>query len=309
MGSFRGPRIKSGQNNFLNMQLDQWGNPRPDEMAPLTEVSSMAIVKATMLIQLASATSTPASPTHRIGGWSESWYFLGSAADARDTMINAGGLCQRRAAMLPTGGIILGQRFQLVDPPGPSVTLARAFPASSGRTSDIPQMALYINCPGVGAGNIKRALHRGVPDVMVTEGEYDPSPTYAAAVLAYISALGLWRFRALDLTEPLIEVVSVTAGGLFTTLTDHGFLTADRVTLKGVISDATLTAIGGRYKVLSVPTPTTFTVQGWPAVGATGGGVRKVVVIYPLVDAANTSPVRATTRKVGRPFDQYRGRR
>jgi len=64
----------------------------------------------------------------------------------------------------------------------------------------------------------------------------------------------------------------------------------------------------GSYK-LSSASGNTAQLVGWSFAASAGGKARKSVVIYPLIDGLNTVATRIVTRKVGRPFDQYRGRR
>jgi len=269
----------------------------------------MPTTKATMLFQLSTNASNPTSPKRRVGGWSESWYYDGDIT-ATLAFLNGGtGLCAKRAALLPIGSSIVGQRLQPVVPLGPSVTRAKPFPAASGLATDIPQMALYVNCPNVAGTNIKRALLRGIPDSQVDEGEFSPNAAYTTKLNSFIDELQFWRFKHLDLAQELLTVVTVSAGGLFTTVEDHPYIPGDIVTLKNVLRVTNDKAVTGKFRVIDTPTLKTFTVMQWSAGAAYQGQVRRVANAYSLVNSAAAEPVRIVTRKVGRPFDQYVGRR
>ena len=75
--------------------------------------------KITFLFQLATNVSTPSAVARRIGGWSESWYSADATISAAITRVNAtigdwgDNIIGSRAALLPTGASIVGQRFQI----------------------------------------------------------------------------------------------------------------------------------------------------------------------------------------------------
>src|SRR5262249_23725523 len=67
---------------------------------------------------------------------------------------------------------------------------------------------------------------------------------------------------------------------------------------------------GGRFHVSAVSGNTiSIDAPSWTFGSTTGGTVRVDAVVYPNVDSANTAAGRIVTRRVGRPFFGYRGRR
>jgi hypothetical protein len=270
----------------------------------------MSVYKCTMLIQLATNVSQPTNPDRRIGGWSESWYSIGSLSLAQSNLNGPGGLCQTRAAMLPIGATIVGQRLQLVDPKpvGPTITTAKNFPGSSGLKADTPQQALLMNCPGSGVSNVKHAVLRGIPDPVIIEGEYSPTVAYFTAVVNFMKSLSQFSFRGRDLTLPSLDIISITALGLIQFAAAVPFNPLDRIRIKLVTPAVGQNRVGGVFVASGIPTATTVQLLAWPFGAGTGGFARKDATVYPIVDLPGTEVERVIVRKVGRPFTQYRGR-
>ncbi len=273
--------------------------------------------KFTMLFQLATNISDPTATARRLGGWSESWYFEGPSAQslyaaAFGTALGGGatqlGLCGVRSLLLPFGGAIVGQRIQQLEPLGPSQSLSANFPGSAA-AADVPQMALLCTIPGLTVSNTRRAILRGMPDIRVVEGEYSPSQAYAAFLAAFFEQLGNWRFRGLDLSQPSIPIINISAAGVVQLGgLSAGFAVNDKVKILRAV-DGVNEPVGGIFMVGAIPSATQITLIAWTAGACTGGSCRKHAVIYPLVDSANCKVGRIITRRVGRPFTQYRGRR
>jgi len=283
--------------------------PNKPVNVPIFRGTGMAIIKATMLFQGSTKASEPGFPKRRIAGWSESWYFQGTLEETQSAMVGNGGLCSFRAPMLPLGSSIVGQRFQSVEPIGPSATTSVLFPGNAANQSAIPQKALYINCPGVGVANTKRALHRGIPDAMVQEGEFSPSASYVFACVNYIASLASWRFKGLDKSQPKWDIASVTAAGLLTTVVAHTAAVGNFVDIRGTHENTSGRMATGDFQILEIPQSNQMLLKDWPYNASKGGSVQVSAFIYPLVNTAIASPVRITTRKVGRPFDSYVGRK
>jgi hypothetical protein len=271
-------------------------------------------VKLTMLFQLTTNISHPLSPNRRIGGWSESWYFPGQdAAAARAAALNGVGnipsIMSTRAGFLPNGAAIIGARFQVVDPRGPSQSIGVSLPGTYNVESDVPQMALLVRIPGVGVNNVRTTILRGLPDDRVREGELFATQAFAVAIGAWVTSLPPWRFRGRDLSQPTIKMISISSTGVVATETPHGYGMGDMVRIsRTVLSSGDFG--GGRFQVSVLgPGALTFTVLNWDQGLGLGGSVRKDGIIYPQPDISNLSFQRVVVRKVGRPFVGYRGRR
>lgn len=276
-------------------------------------------VKCTMLFQLATNLDFPSLPSRRLAGWSESWYFPGSSIPSAIQFTNGigpfgpialQGLCPARAALLPPGAAIVGQRFQVVSPTGPSQTLGQIFPGSEGEAADIPQQALLITVPSTNANNIRRSTLRGIPDARVVEGEFQNTPSFNGALNTFFNTLGNFLFRGRDLSQSTVNIVSISPLGVVTCEANIPFLVNDMVrVLRTRTADGDL--VGGRFQVASVgPGSNVFTLLAWtPPEATTGGRVRKDAIVYVAIDSTRIAVNRCVTRRVGRPFTQYRGRR
>jgi hypothetical protein len=162
----------------------------------------------------------------------------------------------------------------------------------------------------LGVRNIRRVALRGIPDINVVEGEYQPQGTFPANLNSFIQALAAWQFRGRDLSQAAQPVLTIGATGLVTAVSPLAFIQLQMVrVLKAKDSSGNLR--GGRFQVATVgPNANQITLLNWPFGACTGGNVRlDTANIYASVDAANTTSGRIVVKKVGRPFTQYRGRR
>jgi hypothetical protein len=264
----------------------------------------MPVVKFTMLFNMVSNPSG-ASRGHRTGGWSESVYAdfpLNFATGFANT------LCINRAALLCNGAAIVGRRIQQVDVVGASNVDAKSFPGRSGTPCDIPQMSLLARIPSASTANTRPYIIRGIPDGIVQEGEYKPDGVFDPLFSSFIRELEGWSFKAVDLVTGLTEVESIDAAGNVVLAVPNLFTANDLVTILRSTDDFGRRH-GGRFRISAVTDSSHFKLSGWPAIGTHGGLVRPYLVIYPHMAAVNGAvPVRVTTRKVGRAFDQYRGK-
>lgn len=276
------------------------------------------IIKGTQIFTHTSRVSDPASPIHRIGGWTESYYWEGATIEQFRNEFLGGpnpaggvwlGLSLLRARLLPTGANIVGQRYQQVNPVGPSQSLGRLFAGSAGILNDVPQMTLLCDAPGVGVKNVRRLFLRGMPDVRVTEGEFDAPAGYISALQDFFDFLAKFSFRARDLNQPQIPVVSITSGGVVTSSAAVPFLQNSFVQI-GRAKTATGGNVTGVFQVDSVgPGFGVFQLKNWTLGSTTGGYARGYAIIYPKFDAPSVHFNRIVVKKIGRPFTQYRGRR
>jgi hypothetical protein len=274
-------------------------------------------VKVTLLFQATTNTDFPNLLPKRQAGWTESWYYPGQViATAQTATIGAGGgggppgLAQLRASFLPPGNAIVGQRYQVVSPTGPSLTTIATFPGGWNEAEDIPQQALLVNVPGLAVANVKRLILRGIPDARVVEGEFSPIIGFTASMQNFFNGLSGWSFRGRDLAQPRTAILSISAIGAVITETAHSLVVGQMVRiLRSRAVDGDL--LGGRFQVASVgPANNVFTLTNWaPGEATTGGTVRPDAIIYPSVDVSRVAVARCITRRVGKPFFQYRGRR
>lgn len=268
----------------------------------------MPTFKVTILFQLATNVSDPSNPARRVGGWTESFYSIAdSSADVIAPMQSS--LCPLRAALLPTGGSIVGQRIQQIDPVGRSQSLNRVFPGTAGIQADVPQMALLCKVPALGFNNIRPMILRGIPDARVVEGEYSPTIAFATALQTFFTALQIWRFRAVATNPPPTPLLEISTAGVVLTAVPHVFVVNDMIQVKRAVGLFGQLR-GGRYRVISVgPGNNQLSILGWQHGECVLGTAIGFLIFYPSIDNANITIGRIITRRVGRPFTQYVGRR
>lgn len=264
------------------------------------------IVKCTMLIQQLTNSSNPNAAKHRLAGWSESVY--DESATDRATVSNFRALCQKRAAMLPIGGIIVGQRYQRIDTAAQSQTDVEQFPGSSNLACDLPSTSLFCKVLG-GGKNFRPTYFRGIPDTACVEGEFVRGGTIEQALNAYQTELQGYSFKGQDLNLPYIPIVSVVGTTkLVTSIAAHGLIVGDMVKLKNV--EITGGKVNAVYRVTTVPSAMTFTISANPGFDGLNGFLRKATIVYiEIVKAPNIAIGRIVTKKVGRPFEQFVGRK
>lgn len=261
--------------------------------------------KVTMLFTMSTNKNNTTENQVRVGGWSESWYIDKSPAETRLATIQ---LCIARANLLPAAAAIIGQRYQVVG--GGSSTGGRVFPGGYSPRGDIPQMALLCTMAGTGVSNVRRFALRGIADLIVTEGEYAPGDIFRGNLDLFSRVLAeqQFRMRGRDLNVSTQTVVSIDNTGLVVTGAASGVAANQRVNFVRT-RDIYRRPIKGNYLVDNVLGTTSFHVVGLAGRQTVGGFVRLVQPpVYPLMLGGSFAPGRIVPRKVGRPFNQYRGR-
>lgn len=258
-------------------------------------------------------------PTDRVrasphsGGWSESWWTSIAGGFTKSTNDL---LMSKRALLLPEAASIIGLRvsdYNLVGNtlvPAGSSTQSNRFPGVIGEPCDLPQVALELSGRAAGFPNGNHLALRGIPDGVMVNGEYQPDGTFRASMAEYlrvvlINGIG---FVGRDLAQPRHAVISI-GGGLVRVGPGAGFNEDDYVIFNSVRDDAGKT-VKGRYLVTApvAPPGNSYAVQGLQGrtVSVANGTVRKDIAKFFQYGSLVVS--RAVVRKVGRPFESYRGR-
>ncbi len=262
----------------------------------------MAKIKCTMLFQSRSNFSGTRKNA-RIGGWSESVY--GEPGSLLQTVFLR--LCEKRAACLPIATSIIGQRYQQVDPVGSSQTGRVVFPGTAGLQADIPQASLLVRMPSSDYPNFRPYYMRGLPDSQIEEGEYDPSLAFKGAIERFLTQLSFWKFKALDVTETTVPIISIDATG--TVLLGDNLSIAPKSVVKVLrTTNADGRQVGGVFRFNTVASPTSGTLYEWNNGDCVDGKMRLNVVVYPTYKDTQFGEPIVVTRKVGRSFNGYRGR-
>lgn len=265
-------------------------------------------MKSTMLFELVTNDGEVGKP-HRIAGWSES-YYQNELTNFASNIQFFESLCQRRAALLPTGASIVGQRYQIVDPVGTSQTGDRLFPGGSNLAADYPGLAMFMRIPASGARNIGHVALRGIPDARCVLGEYSNfSETYNSAIVAFLSLLNsaIWRFKGRDLSQIAYPMIGIAANGTFTTEGNHTLNAGDMVRVLRT-NDEDGNQVGGRFKIIAPVTATSGVLLNYDLGETTKGAIRKDLTVYPQYGTLAQVRPRIVARKVGRPFTGFRGR-
>jgi hypothetical protein len=256
------------------------------------------------------------TPRSHIAGWTESVIWPSDDVAGLLTALRTGvnqqlGLLAARAAFLPQGADIVGVRLYQGGA-GRGQSYAFGFPGATGNPEDIPQMALLMKGGPQTVAVTRRWTVRGFPDNLISLGEFLPTSLYANAIQAYFGALGNFGFYAFDPTVAKFNVLNVTTAGV---VTINGafppFANNAVVTLNQTVdSGGVRRSYTGAVSALD-PTNNKLTLANpaWPWGTTTGGKIAAKVKAVFLFSPQNCAVVRAVTRRVGRPFEQYRGRR
>lgn len=251
-------------------------------------------------------TTRPDGTPGRIGGWSESFYnnLLGQSGIREFEK-----LCQARAGLLPRHGAIVGQRYQIVNEKGGSSTGAARFSGRVSEEPDMPQMALLLRI-GTGSGeNIRPVYLRGMPDSMIFSGEYAPTAGFTTALNTYLSELNGWYFKGRDLTLPSAGISTIAEDGTFVLTGALAFDVNSIVQIR-----RTNLPFGRQAGAIAYVQTKTDSTHGklyqanWPY-GITKGGTIRIFHDQFFALSSATARIRGSVvKKVGRPFDQFRGR-
>jgi len=265
----------------------------------------------TMLLQITTDPANRAAASPHTGGWSESFWHASDLASS-DGKITV--LTQRRAALLGRQGSIVGFRLQHASFAGPRIKPAGSstgklqLPGVASRDTDMPQAALEMGGTAVGKPNSSRFSLRGIPDDMITKGEYQPVDGYSALVDQFETALvgGGWSFLGRDLSKPTFRVMGIVGNVL--TLDAPGIYTSANswARLMRVVNDDGK-LVSGSWKI-QASSGNTVDLIGYDKgdVSKPSGQAREDAVV--LCQFATVKPARTVARKIGRPFESYRGK-
>jgi len=262
------------------------------------------------LFQLTTAPNNREVSISHTGGWSEQHVWPGVLPINHERVIE---LASRRAALLPSAAQLVGIRKATFTTsgnkivPGGSQTSNFRRPGGTWVT-DLPQVSLSLSCIGEGGGNTSRQVLRCVPDAFMVKGEYEPSSAFTTALGRYTQALvdHNWGFMGRDLSSPKQAVFFVDNNTIKTTASLGGGVDS-YVRLLNVRDSNTQQPLDGIFRITGIA-GTVYTVEGLPAgAEAHNSGFARLDGIV-LVNIGEVLVGRACVRKIGRPFESYRGR-
>lgn len=259
------------------------------------------------------ASSPRAGTTARIhtGGWTESLWSINPVPSNHPDIAT---WATARARLLPATASIVGFRianFTIVQnkfkPTGTS-TGKIVKPGNPNYDCDIPQMALEIGCTSSEGPNVSRIALRGIPDSCVYGGELNADVGWLGNLTRYLGELENrgWKFTGRDLAQPSFNIISV-AGNVVTLNGALGavpntsyvrFLNAKNEAGETVTGAYLVTAVAGN----------TVTIAGYSGGNFTVPSGKMRIDMVRLFDITEADYTRVVVRKVGRPFESYRGR-
>lgn len=249
-----------------------------------------------------------------IAGWTEFVLWNNDSVSSLLAALQTGannqpGLLPSRAALLGQNALIIGVRLYQGGA-GKGQSFALAYPGDSTAEVDNPQQALLVKVGNVNTGATRRFTLRGVPDPQIQGGEFVPTTGYQTNVNNWMHALSNFYFNAIDPTVPPTAILNITAAGLVTVIpAAQPFLVNQIVTVNKTL-DVNGFKRSFRNTVATVgPLQNQFSITGWPFGACTGGTVGLKTRNIFSMDYNTMGITRLVTRRVGRPFELYRGRR
>lgn len=315
---FGEPYFGHTSTGYVGGTAQVFGNNMPEEPTPTVanrESYSMP-TKVVILFQMTTTKNVASerlnyAPVIRTAGWSESFSGPDSISSVLQLLKGPRSsilpLLPARAALLPSEASIIGVRLYSGGA-GRGQLLAAAYSGNQGLLTDQPSTSLLCSATSTVSGVTRRFNLRCIPDFYVKSGEFSPDVAYADALIAFFASLSGFGWQAKTYTNSR-KVFEIDADGTVTLDGTNPFTQAQQVTLKNVYLTGLKVRGGGKFSVLSIgPWQNQFKLAKWTLGEATGGQAFIQGGAFVEFDTAIKSVVRATTRKVGRPFAGYRGR-
>lgn len=270
--------------------------------------------RVSLILQSTSAPLDGTAAIPHTGGWSEGFWQAGDIA-SDDPKINR--LATKRAVLLPVEAAVVGFRIALYTlsgnsllPRGTSVG-KQLFPGNGNYSMNLPQDALEIAGRTLAGPNSSRTMLCALPDGMVANGEYQPTTPFKTAVTLMGTNLVAdgWGWVGRTLTAPLANLLGYDVD---TDAWVFGFGTGIGVGdyLRMIACTANGIDISGTYRVLAQPQGNDSAKLAGLSLAAdtvnVTGKVRKDGLSFLPFSSITAS--RARVKKIGRPFESYRGR-
>lgn len=261
----------------------------------------MPIVKCTSLFKYENSNG-------KAGGFSETWYFDGTQAAASAAFIPT---IRKRMDCTNLATTCMGVRFQTLG--GPTTTGILNIPGTLNADREIPQMALNIRALSLNGQYKKLFQLRALADNVVVGGTYQPgTTTMAAALSAYAKSLfdNTILFRVLSKDEPKVSIQSIAADGTFVLPFPLTYANGDTIQVMNC-RNTLGKKVNGFFFASDRVDAQNGKLANWTGGIVQGNGkFRRKTYIYTPIGGYTLWELRdITTRKVGRPFAVYHGRR
>jgi hypothetical protein len=270
-------------------------------------------LRLTNIFQLTTAPTNLARAHTHIAGWSES-FWTNLNASAYTPLWND--IRNKRATLLPVSAAIVGFRVQSFTIsgnkllPGGATSGRLNIPGNASNITDLPQVSLMLNClAGGGNPNSSRMVLRGMPDAIMIGGEYQPTPAFAGQVTLLCNAFTGFNFGFIgrDLAQAAVRVNKIVANVItLDAMPGTGLNVGDFIRFHRVTDDNG-DPVKGAFVVTQIA-GLQITVLGLDATLSQPSGTLRRDLLA-MFNFGNVTPIRAIVKKVGRPFEQYRGRR
>jgi len=269
--------------------------------------------KISFLLAVTTQPTTPGAASPHSGGWSESHWLETPRELSHFSIVD---LATFRALSLPRQCSVIGVRGQLYTLsgnrilPGGSATAKLIRPGNVAWTVDVPQAGLEISATFEGRPNGSRFSLRGFPDECVINGEFSPVGNIIANITTFTNSLRsqAWGSIVRDLSQPSSRVLGITNGVL--SVDDLQDWAVGQYLILRRCQTAFGTPVKGSFRISAIDvgakTVTLPALVGTLAAIARGT-VRRDQVVWARYAAFGQG--RIGVKKIGGPFEKYRGRR
>lgn len=265
--------------------------------------------KYTHLMAVTTGPTDRAAASPHSGGWSESHW--GTPSDNFLTFLQNSAV--KRANLLPSLCSVIGWRYETFDLTGRvlrplgAVSGRFQYPGISSQGLNLPQDALMISATAAGNPNATRFNLRALPDGVTVNGEYQPTPVFTTDLLDFLQYLKTrnYGFIGRNKTGSSAQVVSIT-GAVVVLNGPVGGVQGDYLRLNRVFT-SNGTPVKGSFRIDTIG-GNTYTLSTAPGLNVTAPSGTARLDTLSFFNYGNLTPNRAVSRKVGRPFEQYRGR-
>jgi hypothetical protein len=264
-----------------------------------------------MTFQMATSPVNTEDANVHSGGWSEGFWITAAILTdpQRQRILNA------RRALLPRQAAIVAYKYALYTiagnkllPTGTSTTDV-GLPGNVGYTTDIPQMALECSGQSLGSANGARWKLACIPDSQVQNGEFQPTNPYKNLLTQYFNQVksGQFGFIGRDMQQDSSRVNNIAANVVTLEAAVGGVVGVDYLRFHRVKQKGGL-PVSGSFLITGI-VGKEYTLQGLPQItwDKPNGFARLDKIKYYQFSSADFA--RIGTRKIGAPFERYRGRR
>jgi len=257
---------------------------------------------------------TAAAPPHPIIGYTGTAHAFGfsealwrtSGTDAQTTDWIRTQLAPARAFLLPSN-VTLTDALLYTTGGGRGVPVPLGFVGSQPRSDQVNVAALCSTRHPTAPAQRRWWVHC-LPDLWVIDGELHLTNVQATIFGGYLARMNESSWLGL-IQNNLQTIISVSAAGLVSLPGPHVFTAGQLLRVTRTLN-AAKRRVGGNYFVSSIgPGLNNLTLTNWNLGETTSGSLfRPTYDFYSMGGGSGTHVERAGTKRVGRPFDLYRGR-